>query len=48
MVCPPIRGDNPRALASFSQVHVQVESHGITTSYNLFQSRPFTLRGILS
>ena len=29
MGCPPVRGDNPRALAS-GLSHVQVDKHGIT------------------
>ena len=43
--CPPVRGDNPRALASgFS--YVQNEKHGITILYLLHQCRHFTLRDI--
>ena len=30
MCCPPVRGDNPRALAS-GLSYVQVDKHGITT-----------------
>ena len=30
MGCPPVRGDNPRALAS-GLSYVQVDKHGITT-----------------
>ena len=30
MACPPVRGDNPRALAS-GLSYVQVDKHGITT-----------------
>ena len=41
MCCPPVRGDNPRALASgFS--YVQVDKHGITILYHLHQCRPCT------
>ena len=41
MGCPPVRGDNPRALASeLSYVHVQVDKHGITILYHLHQCRP--------
>ena len=29
MVCPPVRGDNPRALAS-GLSYIQVDKHGIT------------------
>ena len=32
MGCPPVRGDNPRALAS-SLSYVQVDKHGITILY---------------
>ena len=43
MVCPPVRGDNPRALAS-GLSYVQVDKHGITTCilYHLHQCRPRT------
>ena len=34
MGCPPVRGDNPRALAS-GLSYVQVDKHGITTLYHL-------------
>ena len=34
MDCPPVRGDNPRALAS-GLSYVQVDKHGITILYNL-------------
>ena len=37
MGCPPVRGDNPRALASVLS-HVQVDKHGITIYYG--QPRP--------
>ena len=36
MGCPPVRGDNPRALAS-GLSHIQVDKHGITTLYHLHQ-----------
>ena len=36
MVCPPVRGDNPRALAS-GLSPVQVDSHGITIFNHLHQ-----------
>ena len=32
MGCPPVRGDNPRALAS-GLAYVQVDKHGITILY---------------
>ena len=38
---PPVRGDNPRALAS-GLSYVQAEKHGITILYHLHQSRPCT------
>ena len=45
MGCPPVRGDNPRALASgLSYVHV--DKHGITILYHLYQCRPCTSRDI--
>ena len=34
MGCPPVRGDNPRALAS-GLSYVQVDKHGITILYHL-------------
>ena len=34
MACPPVRGDNPRALAS-GLSYVQVDKHGITNLYHL-------------
>ena len=34
MVCPPVRGDNPRALAS-GLSYVQVNKHGIIILYHL-------------
>ena len=33
MACPPVRGDNPRTLAS-GLFYVQVDKHGITVLYN--------------
>ena len=45
MGCPPVRGDNPRALASgLSYVHV--DKHGITTLYPHHHCRPCTSRDI--
>ena len=41
MGCPPVRGDNPRALAS-GLSYVQVDKHGITIFYHLHQCRPCT------
>ena len=41
MGCPPVRGDNPRALAS-GLSYVQVDRHGITILYHLHQCRPCT------
>ena len=41
MGCPPVRGDNPRALAS-GLSYVQVDKHGITILYHLHQCRPCT------
>ena len=38
---PPVRGDNPGALASGLSC-VQVDKHGITIFYHLHQSRPYT------
>ena len=46
MGCPPVRGDNPRALAS-GLSYVQVDKHGITILYHLHQCRPCTSRDIL-
>ena len=43
MVCPPVRGDNPQALAS-GLSYVQVDKDGITILYHLHQCRPCTLR----
>ena len=41
MGCPPVRGDNPRALAS-GLSYVQVDKHDITILYHLHQCRPCT------
>ena len=41
MGCPPVRGENPRALAS-GLSYVQVDKHGITILYH--QCRPCTSR----
>ena len=43
MGCPPVRGDNPRALAS-GLSYVQVDKHGITILYHQHQCRPCTSR----
>ena len=45
MGCPPVRGDNPRALAS-GLSYVQVDKHGITILYHLNQCRPCTSQDI--
>ena len=45
MGCPPLRGDNPRALAS-GLSYVQVDKHGITILYHQHQCRPCTSRDI--
>ena len=45
MGCPPVRGDNPRALAS-GLSPVQVHSHGLTILYRLHLCRPCTSRDI--
>ena len=39
MGCLPVRGDNPRALAS-GLSYVQVDRHGITILYHLHLCRP--------
>ena len=37
MGCPPVRGDNPQALASgLSYMYVQVNKHGITILYHQY------------
>ena len=41
MGCPPVRVDNPRALAS-GLSYVQVDKHGMTILYHLHQCRPCT------
>ena len=41
MASPPVRGDNPQALAS-GLSYVQVDKHGITILYHLHQYRPCT------
>ena len=41
MACPPVRGDNPRALAS-GLTYVQMDKHVITILYHLHQCRPCT------
>ena len=46
MGCPPVRGDNPRALAGRIS-YVQMNKHGITILYHLHQCRPCTSRDIL-
>ena len=43
MSCPPVRGDNPRALAS-GLSYVQVDTHGVLILYHLHQCRPCTVR----
>ena len=45
MGCPPVRGDNPRALAS-GLSYVQVDKHGITILYHLHQCRTCTSQNI--
>ena len=45
MGCPPVRGDNPRALAS-GLSYVQVDKHGILILYHIHQCRPCTSSGI--
>ena len=57
MACPPVHGDNPRALMSglsYVQVdkhvsglsYVQVDKHGITILCHRHQCRPYTLNAI--
>ena len=41
MGCPPVRVDNPRALAS-GLSNVQVDKHGINILYLQYQCRPCT------
>ena len=45
MGCPPVRGDNQRALAS-GLSYAQVDKHDITILYHLHQCRPCTSRDI--
>ena len=45
MGCPPVRVDNPRALAS-GLSYVQVDKHGVTVLYHIHQCRPCTSRDI--
>ena len=45
MGCPPVRGDNPRALAS-GLSYVEMDKHGIPILYHLHQCRPCTSRDI--
>ena len=45
MGCPPVRGDNQRALAS-GLSNVQMDIHGITILYHIHQCRPCTTRDI--
>ena len=45
MSCPPVRGDNPRALAS-GLSYVQVDKQGITILCHLYQCRHCTSRDI--
>ena len=45
MGCPPVRGDNPRAVAS-GLSYVQVDKHGITILYHHHQCRQCTPRDI--
>ena len=45
MGCPPVRGDNPQALAS-GLSYVQVDKHGITILYHLHKYRPCTSQDI--
>ena len=47
MDCPPVRGDNPRALAS-GLSYVQVDKNNIPILYRRYQCRPCTSRAILS
>ena len=43
MACPPVRGDNPRALASGLSC-VRVDKHGTAILYHIHQCRPCTSR----
>ena len=40
MVCPPVGGDNPPAIASVLS-HVQVDNHGITISFHLHHIKQY-------
>ena len=43
MGCPPVRGDNPRALVDQAALsYVQVDKHGKTILYHLHQCIPCT------
>ena len=43
MGCPPVRVDNPRALAR-GLSFVQADNHGITILYHIHQCKPCTSR----
>ena len=45
MGCPPVPGDNQRALAN-GPSYVQEDKHGITILYHLHECRPCTSRDI--
>ena len=45
MGCPPVRGDNPRALAS-GLSYVQMDKHGIAILNHPYHCRPCTSRDI--
>ena len=45
MGCPPVRGDNPRALAS-GLSYIQVDKHSMTILYHHHQCRQCTSRDI--
>ena len=49
MGCSPVRGDNPRALASLASglSYIQVDKHAITILYHLHQCRHCTSQDIL-
>ena len=46
MVCPPVRGDNPRALAS-GLSYVQADKHGIAINYTTYISVDFAHHEII-